>query len=95
MIIKVLALAMLYAMPAMASEFHCVHEKDTAPPLDPVADGWFQQARELSNQRLPNWTQIAWKVDDIDSSATRCSARSTAPKSRARYVTHASCAARR
>ncbi|MCC6076013.1 tetratricopeptide repeat protein [Pseudomonas sp. GCM10022188] len=59
MITKALALAMLCAMPAMAYEFKCVHEKDTAPPLDAVADGWFQQARELSRQRLPDWTQVA------------------------------------
>ena len=59
MIIKVLALVMLCARPAMASEFKCVHDKDTAPPLDPVADGWFQQAREFSRQRLPDWTQVA------------------------------------
>ncbi|MCC6076012.1 tetratricopeptide repeat protein [Pseudomonas sp. GCM10022188] len=43
----------------MAYEFKCVHEKDTAPPLDAVADGWFQQARELSRPRLPDWTQVA------------------------------------
>ncbi|MCC6076016.1 hypothetical protein ACFPTX_15935 [Pseudomonas sp. GCM10022188] len=59
MIIKALALAMLCTMPAMAYEFKCVHEKDTAPPLDAVADDWFQQARELSRQRLPDWTQVA------------------------------------
>ncbi len=59
MIIKALALTMLCAMPALAYEFKCVHEKDTAPPLDPVADGWFQQARELTSQRLPDWAQVA------------------------------------
>lgn len=59
MIIKALALTMLCAMPALAYEFQCVHEKDTAPRLDPVADGRFQQARELSSQRLPDWAQIA------------------------------------
>ncbi len=59
MIIKVLALTMLCARPALAYEFQCVHETDTAPPLDPVADGWFQQARELSRQRLPDWAQVA------------------------------------
>ncbi|MDA8486660.1 sel1 repeat family protein [Pseudomonas resinovorans] len=43
----------------MADEFKCVHEKDTAPPLDPVADAWFQQARTISKERLPDWGQVA------------------------------------
>ncbi|HIQ42378.1 MAG TPA: sel1 repeat family protein [Pseudomonas oleovorans] len=43
----------------MAYEFKCVHEKDTAPPLDKVAENWFQQARDISKQRLPDWTKVA------------------------------------
>lgn len=50
MITKALPIAMFSAMSAMAYEFKCVHDKDTAPPLDPVADGWFHQARELDGR---------------------------------------------
>ena len=52
MIIKAMALAMLCATPAMAYEFKCVHEKDTAPPLDPVADGWFLQTVDKGEYRV-------------------------------------------
>ena len=43
----------------MAYEFKCVHEKDTAPQLDKQADVWFQQAREISKERLPDWAKAA------------------------------------
>ncbi|MFH6599693.1 tetratricopeptide repeat protein [Ectopseudomonas khazarica] len=43
----------------MAYEFKCVHEKDTAPQLDKEADGWFQQARKISKERLPDWVRVA------------------------------------
>ncbi len=42
----------------MAYEFKCAHEKDTAPQLDQVADGWFQQARNISKERLPDWKEV-------------------------------------
>lgn len=43
----------------MAYEFKCVHERDTAPQLDKEADGWFQQARKISKERLPDWARVA------------------------------------
>lgn len=43
----------------MAYEFKCAHEKDTAPQLDKVADNWFQQARNISKERLPDWMIVA------------------------------------
>ncbi|WP_239990561.1 MULTISPECIES: tetratricopeptide repeat protein [unclassified Pseudomonas] len=44
---------------AMADEFKCVHEINTAPPLDQQADQWFKQARGMSKERLPDWVKIA------------------------------------
>ncbi|SDZ03062.1 hypothetical protein SAMN03159453_02126 [Pseudomonas sp. NFIX28] len=43
----------------MAYEFKCVHEKDTAPPLNQQADEWFKQARAISKERLPDWPKAA------------------------------------
>ena len=43
----------------MAYEFKCVHEIDIAPQLDKEADGWFQQARKISKERLPDWAKVA------------------------------------
>ncbi|MGE8505676.1 MAG: tetratricopeptide repeat protein [Pseudomonas sp.] len=43
----------------MAYEFKCVHEIDIAPQLDKEADGWFQQARKISKERLPDWVRVA------------------------------------
>ncbi|WXL27526.1 tetratricopeptide repeat protein [Ectopseudomonas mendocina] len=55
-----LAITLLFTgAQVMAYEFKCTHEKDTAPHLDQVADGWFQQARKASKERLPNWQQVA------------------------------------
>jgi TPR repeat protein len=49
----------LFGAIAMADEFKCVHEKDTAPPLDQQADQWFKQARVISKERLPDWAEVA------------------------------------
>lgn len=40
--------------------FTCVYEKDTLPPVDPQADNWFKQARELEkvNQYQRDYVQI-------------------------------------
>ena len=40
--------------------FTCVYEKDTLPPVDPEADHWFKQARELEkvNQYQRDYVQI-------------------------------------
>ncbi|KPD02925.1 SEL1-like repeat protein [Moellerella wisconsensis] len=40
--------------------FTCVYEKDTLPPVDPEADIWFKQARELEkvNKYQRDYTQI-------------------------------------
>lgn len=40
--------------------FTCVHEKDTLPPVDPEADVWFKQARELekANRYQRDYAQI-------------------------------------
>ncbi|WP_259679318.1 tetratricopeptide repeat protein [Pseudomonas chlororaphis] len=43
----------------MAYEFKCVHEKDTAPPLNQQANEWFKQARSISKERLPDWPKAA------------------------------------
>ena len=43
----------------MAYEFKCVHEKDTAPQFDKGSDAWFQQARKISKERLPDWVRVA------------------------------------
>ncbi|MHC8289923.1 tetratricopeptide repeat protein [Pseudomonas sp. XS1P51] len=43
----------------MADEFKCIHELDTAPPLDQQADQWFKQARSISKERLPDWAEVA------------------------------------
>ncbi len=43
----------------MAYDFKCVHEKDTAPPLDQQADQWFKQARVLSKKRPADWSKVA------------------------------------
>ncbi|MCB2256495.1 sel1 repeat family protein [Pseudomonas chlororaphis] len=43
----------------MAYDFKCIHEKDTAPPLDQQADQWFQQARTLSRRRPADWSKVA------------------------------------
>ncbi|MBP5087105.1 sel1 repeat family protein [Pseudomonas chlororaphis] len=48
-----------YGVPVMAYEFKCVHEKDTAPPLNQQADEWFKQARSISKERLPDWPKAA------------------------------------
>ncbi|WP_265694484.1 SEL1-like repeat protein [Providencia rustigianii] len=41
--------------------FTCVYEKDTLPPVDPEADIWFKQARELEkvNKSLRDYVQIS------------------------------------
>ncbi|POA73408.1 tetratricopeptide repeat protein [Pseudomonas sp. GW531-T4] len=44
---------------SMAYDFKCVHEKDTAPPLDQQADQWFKQARVLSKKRPADWSKVA------------------------------------
>ncbi|QTT86134.1 tetratricopeptide repeat protein [Pseudomonas chlororaphis] len=44
---------------SMAYDFKCVHEKDTAPPLDQQADQWFKQARVLSKERPADWSKVA------------------------------------
>ncbi|WP_239694097.1 MULTISPECIES: hypothetical protein [unclassified Pseudomonas] len=44
---------------SMAYDFKCVHEKDTAPPLDQQADEWFKQARVLSKERPADWSKVA------------------------------------
>ncbi|MBG5950588.1 sel1 repeat family protein [Proteus sp. G2618] len=40
--------------------FTCVYEKDTLPPIDPEADNWFKQARELEkvNQYQRDYVKI-------------------------------------
>ncbi len=40
--------------------FTCVYEKDTLPPVDPEADVWFKQARELEkvNKHQRDYKQI-------------------------------------
>ncbi|WDG81387.1 tetratricopeptide repeat protein [Pseudomonas chlororaphis] len=43
----------------MADEFKCVHETDVAPPLDKQADQFFEQARTISKERLPDWAKVA------------------------------------
>ena len=59
-IIKALALNLAcFGAPAIADEFKCAYEKDTAPQLDHIADDWFTQARRLSKERLPDWVQVA------------------------------------
>ncbi|EIM19042.1 MULTISPECIES: tetratricopeptide repeat protein [Pseudomonas] len=49
----------LFGGVAMAYDFKCAHEKDTAPPLDQQADQWFKQARSISKERLPDWPKVA------------------------------------
>jgi TPR repeat protein len=44
---------------SMAYDFKCVHEKDTALPLDQQADQWFKQARVLSKKRPADWSKVA------------------------------------
>ena len=44
---------------SMAYDFKCVHEKDTAPPLDQQADQWFKQARVFSKERPADWSKVA------------------------------------
>ena len=44
---------------SMAYDFKCIHEKDTAPPLDQQADQWFKQARVLSKERPADWSKVA------------------------------------
>lgn len=43
----------------MAYEFKCSHEKDTLPKIEKESDEWFQQARNISKERLPDWTKVA------------------------------------
>ncbi|WP_082061143.1 tetratricopeptide repeat protein [Pseudomonas sp. MRSN 12121] len=61
MIIKALLAAALLGSSSlsMAYDFKCIHEKDTAPPLDQQADQWFQQARTLSRKRPADWSKVA------------------------------------
>ncbi|WP_045881786.1 tetratricopeptide repeat protein [Pseudomonas chlororaphis] len=61
MIIKALLAAALLGSSSlsMAYDFKCIHEKDTAPPLDQQADQWFQQARALSRMRPADWSKVA------------------------------------
>ncbi|WP_420066570.1 tetratricopeptide repeat protein, partial [Pseudomonas chlororaphis] len=61
MIIKMLLAAALLGSSSfsLAYDFKCIHEKDTAPPLDQQADQWFQQARALSKKRPADWDKIA------------------------------------
>jgi len=44
---------------AMADDFKCTHELNTAPPLDQQADQLFKDARSISKERLPDWSQVA------------------------------------
>jgi TPR repeat protein len=43
----------------VADEFKCVHEQNTAPPLNQQAEQWFQQGRSISKERPANWTEVA------------------------------------
>lgn len=43
----------------VADEFKCVHEQDTAPPLNQQAEQWFQQGRSISKERPTNWAEVA------------------------------------
>ena len=43
----------------LADEFKCVHEQDTAPPLNQQAEQWFQQGRSISKERPANWAEVA------------------------------------
>ncbi|WP_124314498.1 tetratricopeptide repeat protein [Pseudomonas chlororaphis] len=49
----------LFGVDAMAYEFKCVHEQKNAPPLDPQADQWFQRARSISKERIPDWSEVS------------------------------------
>ncbi|MBV7511550.1 tetratricopeptide repeat protein [Pseudomonas sp. PDM25] len=42
-----------------ADEFKCVHEQNTAPPLNQQAEQWFQQGRSISKERPANWAEVA------------------------------------
>ena len=43
----------------LADEFKCVHEQDTAPPLNQQAEQWFQQGRSISKEQPANWAEVA------------------------------------
>ena len=43
----------------VADEFKCVHEQDTAPPLNQQAEQWFQQGRSISKEQPANWAEVA------------------------------------
>jgi len=60
-IIKALLAAGLLSATGLvvADEFKCVHEQDTAPPLNQHAEQWFQQGRSISKERPANWTEVA------------------------------------
>jgi len=60
-IIKALLAAGLLSVGGLvvADEFKCVHEQDTAPPLNQQAEQWFQQGRSISKERPANWAEVA------------------------------------
>ncbi|WP_415760667.1 tetratricopeptide repeat protein [Pseudomonas sp. LT1P18] len=60
-IIKALLAAGLLSVSGLvvADEFKCVHEQETAPPLNQQAEQWFQQGRSISKERPANWTEVA------------------------------------
>ena len=60
-IIKALLAAGLLSATGLvvADEFKCVHEQDTAPPLNQHAEQWFQQGRSISKERPANWAEVA------------------------------------
>ena len=43
----------------VADEFKCVHEQETAPPLNQQAEQWFQQGRSISKEQPANWAEVA------------------------------------
>ena len=54
-------LFLISGAPVMAENetFICVHEKNNLPPLDPIADAWYQEAVKLSKpDTLRPWHHI-------------------------------------
>ena len=60
-IIKALLAAGLLSASGLvvADEFKCVHEQETAPPLNQQAEQWFQQGRSISKEQPANWAEVA------------------------------------
>ena len=60
-IIKATLIASLLSVSGLvvADEFRCLHEQDTAPPLNQQAEQWFQQGRSISKEHPANWTEVA------------------------------------